>query len=120
MSAVARRGVALALTVTGGLVTVLAVTVCDNKTVAALRSRASCAPNRGKESNPLLLVNHWVAVYPPLPSKAAEVNTRQFMLDRVRRCARIRKAFPNLIAVDFADIGDVVGVAARVNGVPGP
>ena len=26
------------------------------------------------------------------------------MLSRVRRCAQIRKAFPNLIAVDFADI----------------
>jgi len=65
----------------------------------------------------LFLVNHWAAVYPPLPSKAATVNTRSFLLDRVRRCSRIRKAFPNLIAVDFADIGDVVKVAARVNGV---
>ena len=41
----------------------------------------------------------------------------RFILARVRRCSRIRKAFPNLIAVDFADIGDVVKVAARVNGV---
>jgi len=89
----------------------------DNKTIDALRSDASCAANRGKESNPLFLVNHWAAVYPPLPSKAATVNTRSFLLDRVRRCSRIRKAFPNLIAVDFADIGDVVKVAARVNGV---
>ncbi len=89
----------------------------DNPTVAALRSRASCAPNRGRESNPLFLINHWVAVYPPLPSKAEQVNTERFMLSRVRRCSRIRNAFPNIIAVDFADIGDVVGVAARVNGV---
>ena len=30
---------------------------------------------------------------------------------------KIRKAFPNLIAVDFAGIGDVVDVAAEINGV---
>lgn len=89
----------------------------DNKTVASLRSRASCVANRGREANPLFLVNHWAAVYPPLPSKAQEVNAERFMLARVRRCSRIRNAFPNLIAVDFADIGDVVRVAARVNGV---
>ena len=89
----------------------------DNKTVAALRGDASCVANRGKESNPLFLINHWAAVYPPLPSKAQEVNAERFLLARVRRCSRIRKAFPNLIAVDFADIGDVVKVAARINGV---
>jgi len=89
----------------------------DNKTIASLRSAASCVANRGRESNPLFLINHWAAVYPPLPSKAQQVNTERFMLARVRRCSRIRKAFPSLIAVDFADIGDVVKVAAKVNGV---
>jgi hypothetical protein len=88
----------------------------DTATVEGLRSDESCRPNRGKESNPLFLVNHWAAVYPPRPSKAAIVNQRAFLRDRVDRCRKIRAAFPNLIAVDFAGIGDVVRVAAEING----
>jgi hypothetical protein len=87
----------------------------DNPTLDALRSDSSCRPNRGREANPLFLVNHWVAVYPPRPSEAQRANARDFLRDRVERCRAIRNAFPNLIAVDFAGIGDVVGVAAEVN-----
>jgi hypothetical protein len=87
----------------------------DSPTLDALRSDESCRPNRGREANPLFLVNHWVAVYPPRPSEANKANARDFLLDRVERCRSIRKAFPNLIAVDFAGIGDVVEVASEVN-----
>jgi hypothetical protein len=89
----------------------------NHPSVAALRSNASCRPNRGKERNPLFLVNHWVATYPPKPSNAAVVNQRAFLLDRVRRCARIRAAHPNIVAVDFSNLGDVVGVARTLNGL---
>ena len=100
-----------------GYARLLKETPYDTATIEGLRSDASCMPNRGKESNPLFLINHWAAVYPPRPSKAIVVNERPFMLDRVERCRKIRKAFPNLIAVDFAGIGDVVDVAAEINGV---
>ena len=100
-----------------GYARLLKETPYDNPTVASLRSDASCRPNRGRESNPLFLINHWVAVYPPRPSKAIVVNRREFLLDRVRRCERLRQSFANLIAVDFASIGDVVGVARTVNGL---
>jgi hypothetical protein len=93
----------------------------NHPTVAALRTDASCRPNRGKQGNPLFLVNHWVATYPPKPSNAAVVNQRAFLLDRVRRCARIRAARPNIVAVDFSNLGDVVGVARTLNGLgPAP
>ena len=92
----------------------------DTATVDGLRSDESCQPNRGNEANPLFLINHWAAVYPPRPSKAKVVNEREFILDRVERCRTIRKAFPNLIAVDFAGIGDVVAAAAEINGTPPP
>jgi hypothetical protein len=89
----------------------------DSPSVDALRSDASCRPNRGKEGNPLFLVNHWVATYPPKPSNAAIVNRRAFLLERVRRCARIRQARPNIVAVDYSNLGDVVGVARTLNGL---
>jgi len=100
-----------------GYRSLLKETPYHNTTIASLRSDASCRPNRGRESNPLFLVNHWAAVYPPLPSKAQTVNAREFLLRRVERCARIRNAFPNLIAVDFSEIGDVVGVTDHINRV---
>jgi hypothetical protein len=102
-----------------GYESLLKETPYDNPTVDSLRSDASCRPNRGNEANPLFLVNHWVASYPPQRSKASIVNQRGFLLNRVRRCERNRRAFPNLIAVDFAGIGGVVAVARIVNGIPG-
>ena len=84
--------------------------------VDALRSE-SCGANRGEESNPLFMLNHWVAVYPPRLSQAMDVNERAFLLERARRCSAIRDALPNPVAVDFAGSGDVVQVAAELNGV---
>ncbi len=103
-----------------GYVRLLKETPYANPTVAALRSQSSCRPNRGRERNPLFLVNHWVAVYPPRLSHAQVVNRRAFLKARVERCRAVRGAFPNLIAVDFAGTGDVVEVAAEVNGVSAP
>jgi hypothetical protein len=100
-----------------GYARLLKETPYANPTVASLRSPRSCRPNRGKERNPLFLVNHWVAVYPPRLSHAQFVNRRDFLEARVERCRAIRGAFPNLIAVDFASAGDVVEVAAEINGV---
>ena len=90
-----------------------------NKSVAELAT--SCRPtHRGHESNPLFLVNHFVERYPPRPSDAKKANARRILLAHLRLCEKRRRAFPNLIAVDFAGIGDVVEVAAELNGVVSP
>jgi hypothetical protein len=79
---------------------------------------ASCAPNRGPESAPLFLVNSWVDTSPtPRPSLAAKVNAREALLKRARTCERIRGQIPNLIAVDFYRLGDLLGVIDTLNGV---
>lgn len=79
---------------------------------------ASCAPNRGPESAPLFLVNSWVDTSPtPRPSLAAIVNARQALLERARTCERIRGQIPNLIAVDFYRLGDLLGVIDTLNGL---
>jgi hypothetical protein len=100
-----------------GYRTLMKETPYANATIAALRSPASCRPNRGRESNPLFLLNHWVATYPPKPTNAQVVNRREFLLRRARMCRRLRGALPNIVAVDFGSIGDVVAVADELNGV---
>lgn len=80
-----------------------------------LQTAASCRPNRGGTNPPLFLVNSWVESYPPNPEKATIVNRRPFLLERARRCEMQRSLTANLLAVDFADRGDVVGVARVLN-----
>jgi len=77
----------------------------------------SCRPNRGGTSGPLFQINHWIETTPtPKPSNAAIVNARDFLLARARHCQQERGKLPNILAVDFAETGDVVGVAAELNG----
>jgi hypothetical protein len=78
----------------------------------------SCRPNRGAKSNPLLLINHWIETTPaPLPSNAERVNAREALLSRARACARERGMLPNILAVDFAGTGDLIGAVQVLNGL---
>ncbi len=80
---------------------------------------ASCRPYRGGTGAPLFLVNHWVTTAPlPRPSDAAKVNAAPILQRRARACRRIRRHVPNLVAVNFAERGDLLGVVDRLNGLP--
>jgi hypothetical protein len=77
----------------------------------------SCRPNRGGTSGSLFQINHWIETTPaPQPTNAEIVNAYDLLLRRARECQRVRKHLPNVIAVDFYDIGDVVRVARTLNG----
>ena len=76
----------------------------------------TCVPNRGTDSAPLFLINHWVNTDPtPRPSDAAKVNTRPVLVGRSRECERIRDRHPNLLAVDFTQQGDLYGAVDELN-----
>lgn len=78
----------------------------------------SCRPNRGGTEGSLFLINHWIETTPtPRPSNAEIVNAHDFLLRRARQCERERRHTPNVLMVDFYDIGDVVGVARVLNGL---
>jgi hypothetical protein len=79
----------------------------------------SCAPNRGNADAPLFLMNHWVARVPPDRVNATVVNTKAGLVARAQECERARGLAPNFIAVDFSNIGDVVGAVDALNGVAG-
>jgi hypothetical protein len=79
---------------------------------------ASCRQNRGPAEAPIFLVNHWITTDPvPLPSNAAKVNAYDPLLARMRECRRVRRHFPNLVAVDFYREGDLFRVVDTLNGV---
>ena len=83
---------------------------------AEVAATSSCRPNRGGVRNPLFLLNNWVDTSPlPQPRNAATVNAFETLLKRARTCARLRQRLPNLVAVDFFEQGDVVGVVRALN-----
>jgi hypothetical protein len=88
--------------------------------VAAIRSQASCAPNRGPRTAPLFLLNHWLDKQPVQVSQSAAVNTREVLLGRARLCERARARLPNLVAVNFVEVGDLYRVVDELNGVSEP
>jgi hypothetical protein len=84
--------------------------------VAQLEQPASCDPGRGRQRNPMFLLNHWVDTSPaPRASNARSANSRNVLLGRARLCRRLRNRLPNLLAVDLYREGDLFGVAATLN-----
>lgn len=77
----------------------------------------TCEESRGSSDDPLFLMNHWVSRLTPSRADAVIVNDRQFLVDRARRCEAERGMLPNYLAVDFYNLGDVVGAADELNGV---
>lgn len=79
-------------------------------------AQMSCVPGRGRPSNSLFLINHWIGTDPtPKPSNAAKVNAYDFLLERARRCERKRGRFPNVLNVDFFAEGEPERVIANLN-----
>ena len=74
-----------------------------------------CEPNRGSSTNALLLVNHWQFSIIPSPYDAKNANRYDVLKRRVEGCERERGLVPNIIAVDFAERGDLLRVVRELN-----
>jgi hypothetical protein len=78
----------------------------------------SCARSRGEPDSPIFMLNHWVDRFPPRPSANSNVNFREAILARARRCERRRDLRPSFIAVDHYELGGVVAAAEALNARP--
>ena len=80
----------------------------------------SCRPNRSGTEGSLFLMNHWIETTPaPKPSMAEQVNAYDALLARAQQCQKERGRLPNIISVDFYDIGDLFRVVRTMNGLSG-
>ena len=78
----------------------------------------SCGPNRGPGTAPFFQINNWIETTPaPRPSNAEIVNAYSALLARARSCREQRGRLPNILAVDFYDVGDVFRVVRTLNGL---
>ena len=77
----------------------------------------SCERNRGPADASLFLVNHWIEDISPSPGDAELLNARDVLLPRLRTCEAERGQLPNLVAVNFYRVGDLLAVVDELNGV---
>lgn len=77
----------------------------------------SCELNRGRADAALFLVNHWIEDIAPSPADAELLNARDVLLPRLRQCEAERGQLPNLVAVNFYRVGDLMAVVDELNGV---
>lgn len=78
------------------------------------RNALDCSLNRGRADNPMLLLNHWIARFPPRVSDQVKVGG-SFLHDRVARCSREKGIPGGIVAVDFYERTGVVTVAKALN-----
>jgi len=77
----------------------------------------SCAVNRGAPSNPLLLLNHWIADPFPSEAQAEEANAYPVLAGRAAACAAAFGRAPTILAVDWYTAGDLFDVVDELNGL---
>src|SRR5436190_2805567 len=79
------------------------------------KKQFDCAPNRGKPDAPLFLINHWLTLSPPDPTKEAAVNSRAVLDKRIEQCLTERGLVPNILQVQFAERGDLISTVQALN-----
>jgi hypothetical protein len=75
----------------------------------------SCRRARGEASSPLLLVNHWLDIFPPLPAANAPIGTATALRARIAACTKERGITGAIVAVDFYQQSQLVRVAQELN-----
>ncbi|WP_445149779.1 DUF308 domain-containing protein [Baekduia sp. Peel2402] len=88
-------------------------TPLGNRSAAQLATK--CTRYRGTADSPFLMLNNWVERFPPSPTANRPAQTSDFLNTRIARCAAKRDMPVSLIATDFYEQGDLVGVAKAQN-----
>ena len=74
-----------------------------------------CAPNRGQPNSPLFQMNSFISA--PNRRLTETVNSYEFLLVRGEQCREERGLQPNIVAVNYYEIGDLIRVVNALNGV---
>jgi hypothetical protein len=81
-------------------------------------SRLSCARYRGNADSPILMLNHWLDLFPPVRAAQRTIGLAPSLRRRIAKCTRERGRRPSIIAVDFYEQTAVVQVARELNARP--
>jgi hypothetical protein len=88
----------------------------DNPYAARMTSDFDCSVGRGVRANGLFLLNHFLTAPVAMRSLAEMANPEAVLGAHADRCVAETGDFPNFVAVDFYDVGDLFAVVDRLNG----
>lgn len=78
----------------------------------------TCDVNRGDPANPLFLLNHWLQDPVSSAELAASANAWEVLIQRAALCAATLGRYPNIVAVDWYDEGDLFAAVDTFNEAP--
>lgn len=88
----------------------------DNDYANTTPSDLNCDVNRGRGDNAIFMLNHFLTAPVAMRSLAEMVNFDPFFLAQAQRCQAERGHIPNLVTVDFYEVGDLLTVVDALNG----
>ena len=71
--------------------------------------------HRGKQSNPLFILNHFLTRPTAGVDLAQQANSAAILKPRLDGCQKLAMRFPNFVAVDFYEIGDTTSLLREFN-----
>lgn len=80
----------------------------------------SCDFNRGDSINDLFILNHFVTnsiTGTGLETESGVVNSNPYFINRALQCQQEKAKFPNIVTVDFVELGDSKLVVDQLNGI---
>jgi hypothetical protein len=90
----------------------------DTPFKAKVPSDLVCEHGRGLWGGaPFFTLNHFLTNPGPAPAFAEQVNHDPFFVERAKSCASAFGRLPNMVAVDFYEIGDLFEVVRVLNGL---
>jgi hypothetical protein len=92
--------------------------VQDTPLGARRASQLSCARFRGAQDSPLLLINHWIDTFPPVPALNVPIGRAAALRRRIKECEAERDVPGAIVAGDFYQQSDLVKVAGELNREP--
>lgn len=88
----------------------------DTPYAAKTPEELKCSLGRGNRSRPFWVMNHFLTdAVGGKPELAEQVNFNPFLMERVRRCEEEVGRLPNVIAVDFYEVGDLMKTVNDLN-----
>ncbi len=87
----------------------------ENPFAALTPGDLSCVEGRGRSTNALFILNHFLTNPLASPELARMVNFNPALIDHARRCQQTRMRTANFVTVDFYDLGDLMPAVASLN-----
>ena len=75
----------------------------------------NCEFNRGNPENSLFIFNHFITSLTGNKENANKVNSFKYLMNHITNCKDLKNKFPNVITVDFYEIGESIDVVSKLN-----